>query len=516
MRKVLFITADQWRGECLSALGHPVRTPNLDRLARQGVLFRRHFTQASPCSPARTSLLTGLYAMNHRSVRNGTPLDARHTNVALEARKAGYDPTLFGYTDTSPDPRRLPPGDPALTTYEGVLPGMSVGVQLPEHMAAWIADLRARGYALPGGRAEVYRPRPGYPGAESRGRSFAPPIFKAEESETAFIGDAVRRFLSVNRDQPWFVHASFLRPHPPMRAPEPYNAMYDPAAVPAPVRAPSIAAEGRQHPFLAYALGHLREIESFAADGRTLESIDEREWRQLRATYYGMITQVDDEIGRLLAHLEATGEDKETLVVLTCDHGEMLGDHWMWGKEGYFDQAFHIPLIIRDPRAAADGGRGRVVERFTEAVDVMPTILEWLGLEIPAQCDGRSLMPFLMGAEPGGWRDCAFWEYDFREIPDLGPERALGLSSEQCSLAAIRTPRFKYVHFTALPPLLFDLERDPGELDDRADDPDYREVRLELASRMLSWRMQHADHALTGQHLGPGGVIERRFATPHG
>src|SRR5262245_39045418 len=131
MRKVLFISADQWRGECLSALGHLVRTPHLDRLARQGVLFRHHYTQASPCGPARASLLTGLYMMNHRSVRNGTPLDARHANLALEVRKAGYDPTLFGYTDTSPDPRRFAAGDPALTTYEGVLPGMTVGLQLP-------------------------------------------------------------------------------------------------------------------------------------------------------------------------------------------------------------------------------------------------------------------------------------------------------------------------------------------------------------------------------------------------
>jgi arylsulfatase A-like enzyme len=246
-----------------------------------------------------------------------------------------------------------------------------------------------------------------------------------------------------------------------------------------------------------------------------LQDIDERELRQLRATYYGMITQVDDQIGRLLAHLEATGEDRETLIVFTCDHGEMLGDHWMWGKEGYFDQAFHIPLIIRDPRAAADGGRGQAIDRFTEAVDVMPTILEWHGLYIPAQCDGRSLMPFLTGAEPASWRSAVLWEYDFRDIPHQGVERALGLASEQCGLAVIRTPRFKYVHFTALPPLLFDLERDPGELTDLAADPDYREVRLELAGRMLSWRMQHADHALSGQHLGPRGVIERRFATPH-
>jgi hypothetical protein len=92
---VLLITADQWRGECLSALGHPVvRTPNLDALAADGMLFRNHFTQSAPCGPSRACLLTSMYAMNHRSLRNGTPLDSRFTNVALEMRRLGYDPML--------------------------------------------------------------------------------------------------------------------------------------------------------------------------------------------------------------------------------------------------------------------------------------------------------------------------------------------------------------------------------------------------------------------------------------
>ena len=108
-RKVLFITVDQWRGECLSVLGHPVvRTPHLDTLARDGTLFRRHYASCSPCGPSRASLLTGMYLMNHRSGRNGTPLDQRHTNLAWEVRRLGFDPTLFGYTDTSPDPRSRP------------------------------------------------------------------------------------------------------------------------------------------------------------------------------------------------------------------------------------------------------------------------------------------------------------------------------------------------------------------------------------------------------------------------
>ncbi len=509
-RKVLFISADQLRGDCLSALGHPcVKTPHLDALAAQGVLFARHYTQASPCAPARASLLTGLYMMNHRVVRNGTPLDARHTNLALEARKAGHDPTLFGYTDTPPDPRRHAPGDPALTTYEGVLPGMTVGLQLPDHMAPWIADLKAKGYDI-GGRREVYEPVANYPGAAGRGRTFSPPAFRAEDSETAFIANAVLKFVSVRRDFPWFVHAVFLRPHPPLIAPEPYNAMYDPAAVPMPVRAPSLEIEAAQHPYLAHTLLNQREIRYYTPDrSNDLRKIDEAETRQLRATYYGMISQVDDQIGRLIAHLRATGEDRQTLVVFTCDHGEMLGDHWLWAKEGYFDQAYRIPLIVRDPRQAADRTRGHKIDRFTEAVDVMPTILEWLGVDVPAQCDGMSLLPFLEGATPADWRAEAHWEYDFRDVVQRNAETALGIDSDQCTLNVILGRGYKYVHFTALPPLFFDLEKDPSELVNRADDPNYAPQVLESARRLLSWRMAHDERTLTGMALTESGVVER-------
>ena len=113
-KNILFITADQWRGDCLSALDHPVvKTPNLDALAREGVFFARHFANTSPCSPSRATLHTGLYQHNHRVAMNGTPLDRRHTNWALEARKLGYDPALIGYTDQTADPRDLQTRRPA-------------------------------------------------------------------------------------------------------------------------------------------------------------------------------------------------------------------------------------------------------------------------------------------------------------------------------------------------------------------------------------------------------------------
>ncbi|MFO7921981.1 MAG: sulfatase-like hydrolase/transferase, partial [Nioella sp.] len=144
---ILLITADQWRGDSLGLMGHPVaRTPNLDALAREAVVFRNHYATCAPCSPARASLYTGLYQMNHRVVSNGTPLDARFDNMALAARRAGYRPTLFGYTDTTLDPRGRDPNDPDLQSYEEVLPGFTCRQPLREDDRTWITWLGKRGH----------------------------------------------------------------------------------------------------------------------------------------------------------------------------------------------------------------------------------------------------------------------------------------------------------------------------------------------------------------------------------
>ena len=147
---VLFVTPDQWRADCLSLLGHStVRTPHLDALAADGVLFANHFVQCSPCGPSRASLLTGTYMMNHRSRRNGTPLDNRFTNLAREVREAGYDPSLIGYTDTSLNPRASGSEAPVLGQgYEGVLPGFTSLAPVPTHPNAWVDHLAAKGYEV--------------------------------------------------------------------------------------------------------------------------------------------------------------------------------------------------------------------------------------------------------------------------------------------------------------------------------------------------------------------------------
>jgi len=501
---VLFITVDQWRGDCLGIDGHPVvQTPALDRLAREGTRFRRHYANAAPCGPSRACLYTGTYLMTNRAVLNGTPLDDRFTNIAREARDLGYDPKLFGYTDSAIDPRGLAPDDPRLFSYEGVLPGFDPVVDLRgEQLDVWAAWLGTKGYAVPERLLDLYLPADD-PDAADHEASWAPARYAAEHSEAAFLTESLIDWIDGHRStspDPWFVHASYIRPHPPYRAPAPFHDRYDPAGVPLPVQSEGLAAERAQHPFADAVLG---------MDGIRAPE-EEPAMRQLRATYYGMMSEVDHQLGILVDWLAATGELDRTLVVLTSDHGDQMGDHGLVEKLGYWDESYHVPLIIRDPEAPP-ASRGSAVDALTEHVDVMPTILDWLGAEVPLQCDGRSLLELVGGGVPAApWRTEVHWQWDFRSPRDHLIEDLLGVTMEQCSLDVVRDDRFKYVHFGAMEPILFDLERDPEQFVNVATDPAYATVRADYAGRLLSWRMRHDERTLTGHYIDTDGLAIRR------
>jgi arylsulfatase A-like enzyme len=500
---VLFITADQWRAECLSALDHPiVKTPHLDALAREGVLFASHYANAVPCGPSRTSLHTGMYLQNHRSGTNGTPLEARHTNWAKEASAHGYDPVLFGYTDTSLDPRALEEDDPWLRTYEGPLPGIRPLVLMGDRPYPWTDWLKAKGYPVPEPIARAYGLRADGPDYEDGAPAPKPLAYPAEVDDTNFLVDRCIDYIRGAKG-PFIAHLSILRPHPPFVAPQPYNAMYDPLAVPGFSRLRTPDDEAAQHPWLAYQLSR----RMFRA------SADDKKMRRMKAVYYGLMSEVDDALGRVFAFLKQTGRWDNTLIVFTSDHGEQMGDHWLLGKCGYFDASYRIPLIVRDPRKAADGARGSIVRSFTENVDIMPTMLEAIGAATPVQCDGLSLRPFLEGrGAAANWRSEAHWEFDFRDPADDTAEQKLGLTLHQCTMNVIRDERYKYVHFTKLPPLLFDLAKDPGEFTNRAQDPAYLPVTLEYAQKLLSWRMNHDEQVLTHISLTHDGPVSRPAA----
>ncbi|MEO8882825.1 MAG: alkaline phosphatase family protein [Devosia sp.] len=505
MLNILLITADQWRGDCTGYAGHPlVKTPSLDRLTSEGVAFLRHYGQAAPCSPARACLYTGLYQMNNRVVDNGTPLDRRFDNIALAARRVGYDPTLFGYTDQAPDPRDYPPGDPILTSYEGLLPGFSPRIRL-EDEKLWLSWLRSRGYDFTT-REAAHRPV----GIAEGAIAPAAPAYSADETPTAFLtGEFIRWLGEQDAGRPWFAHLSFLRPHPPFVVPAPYSTMISPEMVDGFDRAASPDTEAVLHPLLARQISR-RQLSDFVPGGSGLvRDLSDADFRQIKATYYGMIAEVDSQLGRVFSALSAAGAWEETLIIFTSDHAEMLGDHWLLGKGGFFDESQHVPLIIRDPRHPT--AHGTKVEAFTESVDIFPTLLDHFGIEPAHYPDGKSLTPFLSGTKPENWREEVHWEFDFRDIANQKAEGWFGLPSTRLNMAVIRGDHYKYVHFAALPPLLFDMVEDPANLVNLAADPKFLDVRLALAEKLLAWRAEHLDQTLALSELTANGVVRAKF-----
>ncbi|WP_207478506.1 phosphoric/sulfuric ester hydrolase PehA [Arenibaculum pallidiluteum] len=513
-RNVLLIVVDQWRADfvphLLRANGQApfLETPNLDRLCREGVTFRNHVTTCVPCGPARASLLTGLYLMNHRAVQNTVPLDQRHFNLGKALRGLGYDPALIGYTTTTPDPRTTSAKDPRFLVLGDLMDGFrSVGAFEP-NMDGYFGWVAQRGFPLPPRREDIWLPEgeDAVPGATDR-----PARIPKELSDSAFFTERALTYLKGRDGRPFFLHLGYYRPHPPFVAPAPYHAMYRPEDMPAPVRAASADEEAAQHPLLRHYVDSIRRGSFFHGAEGSGATLDEREIRQMRATYCGLITEIDDCLGRVFAYLDETGQWDDTLVIFTSDHGEQLGDHHLLGKIGYHDESFRIPFVVKDPDSP--GRRGVIEDAFTESVDVMPTVIDWLGGEVPRACDGRSVLPLLRGGAPRDWRTELHYEFDFRDVFYDRPEPVLGLGMDESSLCVIQDARYKYVHFAALPPLFFDLARDPQQFVNRAEDPEYAALVRDYAQKALSWRLRHADRTLTHFRATPRGLEERGTAT---
>ena len=473
---ILLVTADQWRGDCLGAAGHPtLRTPHVDALAAEGAVFLNHYAACAPCSPARASIYTGLYQMNHRVVQTGAPLDDRFDNIARAARRAGYDPTLFGYTDTCPDPRTGETVPEGCEPYEGLLPGFATGQFLPENDGPWLDWLAGRGHD-PAGFATIHQapPEPG------RKVSLAAPSYSAEETQTAFLAGRFLDWLGTRDDAPWFAHVSFLRPHPPFVVPAPYNTMYDPDTGPEFHRAPTPEQDAALHPLVA--AGHAKiPTGAFLPGTQGLVSeLSDADFRRIRALYYGMISEVDAQVGRMVEGLGRHGPN--TLVIVTSDHAEMMGDRWLLGKGGFFPESYHLPLVISGPGVAP----GTRVEALTSATDLFPTLLEITATQPLHAPDGRSLAPFLGGGTPRDWREAVTWEFDTgASSPARDTAMQVRMDAETLLVAACGMPDLM-LRAGDHGPLLEDLSKAPGQRD-----------RLLAATRaLLDFRMRHADRTL--------------------
>ena len=278
--------------------------------------------------------------------------------------------------------------------------------------------------------------------------------------------------------RPWCLHLSFIKPHWPYIAPAPYNDMYGASHVIPVVR----SGDEQRDPHPVYgAFMNLRVSKSFAHDEVR---------RTVVPVYMGLIKQIDDQMGVLFRFLEQRGLMDTTMIVLTSDHGDYLGDHWMGEKDLFHEPSVKVPLIVYDPSPEAKAARGSVCDELVESIDLIPTFLDWLGADAVAHAhrlEGRSLLPFLHGQLPATWRRFAFSEYDY-SVSQAGVQ----LKVEPCDarLFMVADKTWKYVHAPGFRPMLFDLARDPNELVDLGASPAHADVRSRMRGALDDWGLR--------------------------
>ena len=487
-KNILLIFADQWRDD---QLGSPVsHTPNLDALSQEALRFTRHYTQAIPCAPARASAFTGLHAQTHGVVANRIPLNSRHKTLAQYLRRFGYSPTLFGYTDTALDPRQFEPGDPQRSAPYQVLPGCEVGCHQPtDNPSDWMAHLRAKGFEFTN-PDDIYSPDFSRPNATG-GAAGYPTRYAAQDSDTAYLTDRILSWQSV-QPQGWCAMLCYLRPHPPTIAPEPWNRAVDPMQLPPPVRHGTANAEAALHPYMAdqLASGKADEKCSPGLSGRVAD-VAENDWRSIRAIHLALMAELDAHLGRIFAQLKASNQWDDTLILFSSDHGEMMFDHYLCNQAAWFDQCAHIPFLLRLPEKSAQNGKQ--VDEFSGSIDLLPTLLDYLGAEVPNYLDGRSLLPFFHGQIPAQWRDAIQWEFHFRDRANNAD--ALRKPAD-CMMSVFRDQKFKHVYMPGLPSVLIDLEKDPLEMGNLAGHKDYRETERDYLARQLRHQIRYRDRIL--------------------
>jgi arylsulfatase A-like enzyme len=494
VKNVLWIMADQLRWDYLSCYGHPhLHTPHLDALASNGVRFDRAFVQSPFCGPSRMSYYTGRYCRSHGSTWNGFPLRIGEPTLGDHLRPLGVRAALVGKTHMIADTNGM--------EWLGIDPASPIGVLLSEcGFEPFERDdgLHPHGPYDPDPPYDNYLRQKGFVGrnpweewansAEGDDGEILsgwllrygnlPARIPDEFSETPYMTQRAMDFIAAAGDQPWLCHLSYIKPHWPYIVPAPYHNMYGKEHILPPVR--SEAEQTSNHPVYA-AYQKTRVCRAFSRD-----EVRER----VIPAYMGLIKQMDDQLGKLFAYMEKRGLMDNTMIVMSSDHGDYLGDHWMGEKDMFFEQSVRVPLIIYDPRPDADATRGTACEELVEGIDLAPTFLEFFGGEPkPHILEGRTLSPLLHSKRPPeNWREYVISEYDYAT---RRPRVALGIDEAEARLIMVRDKRWKYVHCEGFRPMLFDLETDPQELNDLGVDPACEAERARLADAIFTWARKH-------------------------
>jgi len=422
---LLIITNDQHRADCLGCYGNPVvRTPHTDRLASQGVRFANHFVHAPQCVPSRASMHTGRYPHVHRVPSNAYVLPESEVTIAKVLNGQGYRTACVGELPFAP---------------RAYLGGFQQSLASNPDYDKFLASHGLK-FPAAGGPFQA-----------------SPVPWSDDVDETAFFADHARRFVRANRETPFFLHVNFRRPHHPFNPPAPFDKMYLGAQFPA-----SHARKGEMDNKPPQQKAAIESSVGFDLRTLTPEALD-----RVKAYYYGMITENDKYIGTILDELDHSGLADRTIVVFNADHGEMLGDHGLLFKGSYmYDSVVKVPLIIRAPGKLP---AGQVMESLCEEVDLMPTLMGLLGVDVPVGVQGQSLTGKTKAAV-------------FSEFP---------------TIKMARTKEWKLVHYNkARHGELYHLTEDPHELDNLYDDPKYAGAKSDMKGVLLDWLANSQDPKL--------------------
>lgn len=501
----LCLVTDQMRGDHLGCAGNPlIQTPNLDRLAAQGVRFSRAYVNNPLCMPSRATLFTGLPPRAHGVRTNGIPLDRRFPTILDALARAGYRTHSVGKLHLLPfsaprgiPPETLDPNDWAECYHfwnSGVLRAMPTpyfGFQTVEitigHGPGCTGDyrrwLRRRD---PGGEA-LWRAEAGEPTPHRAEQAWRCALPEGLHYNT-WVAERTIEFLERHPPgEPFFAWCSFPDPHHPYCPPEPWAGMYDPAQVAMPTRR-----EGELETLPPFYRRIYQESMQLSGRVRPTKMSDEQ-LREILALTYGMISHVDHNIGRILEALERLGLRERTVVCFLSDHGDMMGDHWMINKG-----PFHMDGLVRMPFLWSCPGlipQGATSAGLVSYLDFAPTVLDLAGVPIPegfvpAEPEAGNQLPPWPGisfarqlrGEAGSLQDSVVVEND---------EDYLGLR-----LRSLITERYKITAYPGQPyGELFDLQEDPGEVRNLWDDAGSQELKQDLLVRLME-RLVETDSRL--------------------
>ncbi|MDF2959538.1 MAG: hypothetical protein K0S39_1273 [Paenibacillus sp.] len=431
---ILIVMSDEHAAHMAGCYGHPeVKTPQMDRLAAQGIRFDNAYCNSPMCVPSRMSFLTGQYAFQVDGWDNGSPLRADTPTFAHYFEASDYETVLCG--------RMHMVGEDRLHGF---------GKRLFDDMDSW----------------KSYNQKPARtPEARRSSNSHVTQCGPGQGSwqqYDAHVADLSLRYLEAKAEfgyaKPWLMVSGFMFPHFPLIAPPEYYQLYDPDKLKLPEWMNERLED--QHP----AIRQLRY--TFCND----QPVPEETVRKALASYYGLITLVDDYLGRMLDVVDGSSLKENTIVVYISDHGEMAGQHGIWQKQCFYESSVKVPMIIRMPECLG----GKSIKENVSLVDLIPTILELAGIKLPSSLSGRSLLPLIHDSNKAAAPRVVFSEY-----------HAQGMLH---AAFMIKKENYKYNYYAEYPdqPELFQLDTDPGEQVNLAGRAEMASILREMHSELTA------------------------------